>query len=313
MENSIAGNDCVLKTVDLSKKYKETLAVKGVNMTVEKGDIYGFVGENGAGKTTVIRLITGLADPTSGTYYLFGKERGQGLKEKRVAGIVENVSLNRSMTAVENLKYQCYICGITKTDRELEDAMREVGLDPVALKKKKVRNFSLGMRQRLGIATVIIQDPDFVLLDEPMNGLDPQGFVDMRETILRLNAKGITFLISSHILSELDKICNKIGLISKGVLLDEVLVENLHNRSSAKTVIGFENNDEATAARARLVTYPVFSVSVVSDKEINVYGNTDINVIMEILVSEKIRIASINIKEKTVEDYYIEKVGEQNG
>ncbi|MCR5055616.1 MAG: ATP-binding cassette domain-containing protein [Clostridia bacterium] len=313
MSENQTNEEFVLKTVNLSKKYKDTYAVRGVNMTIRKGDIYGFVGENGAGKTTVIRLITGLAAPTEGTFQLFGKERFEASQMKRVAGIVENVSLNRSMTAVENLKYQCYICGITKTKEELESVLADVGLPVSHIGNKTVKNFSLGMRQRLGIASVIIQDPEFVLLDEPMNGLDPQGFVDMRNTIVRLNKKGITFLISSHILSELDKVCNRIGLISKGVLLDEVSVETLHSKSSAKTLIGFDSPAEAAAAQQKFYANSSVGSSVLEGCNVTVYGNADINEIMAFLVSENIRISSINLKEKTVEDYYVEKVRGQNG
>ncbi len=306
-------NECILETVNLSKKYKDVYAVHNVNMTINKGDIYGFVGENGAGKTTIIRLITGLASPTEGTFYLFGEERSGAVKNRRVAGIVENVSLNRSMNAIENLKYQCYICGITKTNEELAQVLADVGLDPNSIGKKTVKNFSLGMRQRLGIASVIIQDPELVLLDEPMNGLDPQGFVDMRNTIVRLNRKGITFLISSHILSELDKVCNRIGLISKGILLDEVSVGTLHSKSTAKTLIDFDSAEEAAAAQRQFYASEHLNSTVLSDKTITVYGSADINDIIAFLVSKNIRISSINLKEKTVEDYYIEKVRGQNG
>ncbi len=298
----------VLETADLSKKYKDFYAVKSVNMHIEKGDIYGFVGENGAGKTTIIRLITGLAAPSEGTFYLFGEEKDKALKSRRVAGIVESVSLNKSMTALENLKYQCYICGIKKTDEELKAILEEVGLDARAVSKRKVRNFSLGMRQRLGIATVIVQDPEFVLLDEPMNGLDPQGFIDMRATILRLNSRGITFLISSHILSELDRICSKIGIISKGVLTEEIMIDTLHKKSGARTVINFESPEAAEKALGLLAKYQLPEDRELAEKSITFYGDTDVNALMAALVGEKIKIASINVKERSVEDYYLEKL-----
>ena len=309
MENVLDRNRSVLRTVGLSKKYKNVYAVKGVNMHIEKGDIYGFVGENGAGKTTVIRLITGLAEPTEGTFYLFGEEKNAARNMRRVAGIVENVSLNKSMTALENLKYQCYICGIDRTEGELEDTLREVGLDPVELAGRKVRNFSLGMRQRLGIASVMIQEPEFILLDEPMNGLDPQGFVDVREIILKLNRKGITFLISSHILSELDKICNKIGFISGGVLTEEILVEDLHKKSGSRIVIKFTDPEAAENALARLSAYG-FAGGGNCEAEgdtLTVYGSADINEVIAAIVREQLTITSITVKERSVEDYYIEK------
>lgn len=305
--DTIAEQNLVLKTENLSKKYKEVYAVKNVNMHVEKGDIYGFVGENGAGKTTVIRLITGLAAPTEGTYYLFGQERGAAIGNNRVAGIVESVSLSRSMTALENLKYQCFICGITKTDAELLAVLAEVGLDVAALAKRKVKDFSLGMRQRLGIASVILQDPEFVLLDEPMNGLDPQGFVDVRETIMRLNARGVTFLISSHILSELDKICNKIGFISHGELVEEISVADLHKKAEARIELTFADAEAAEAAMERLSTFPLFAESAREEAVVTIRGEADVNEVMAVLVAEHITIAAINVKGQSVEDYYIEK------
>lgn len=308
MENSLVNDNYVLRTVNLSKVYKKKYAVKGVNMHIEKGDIYGFVGENGAGKTTVIRLVTGLAAPTEGTFYLFGEEKDKALGRRRVAGIVESVSLNKSMTAVENLKYQCFICGITKSDEELRKVLREVGLDVDDIGSKKVRHFSLGMRQRLGIAAVILQDPEFVLLDEPMNGLDPQGFIDMRETIKRLNARGITFLISSHILSELDKVCNKIGFISKGQLTEEILVSDLHRAASAKVELGFQSQEEAKAAQAVLAGVRIFRAVSAENGVVRIFGDVDVNTVMEILVTNRIRVTSINMREQSVEDYYLGKV-----
>ncbi|MBQ7173525.1 MAG: ATP-binding cassette domain-containing protein [Clostridia bacterium] len=303
----------ILQTVDLSKKYKTVYAVKKVNMHIERGDIYGFVGENGAGKTTIIRLVTGLAAPTEGSFYLFGEERNKALKKHRMAGIVENVSLNRSMTALENLRYQCYICGIQKTDAELESLLCDVGLNPAEIAKRKIKNFSLGMRQRMGLASVMIEDPEFILLDEPMNGLDPQGFVEIREAILRLNKKGVTFLISSHILSELDKICNKIGFISGGELVEELSMGELHEKSRARIILTFAEEEEAKAAQEALASYPVFAGSECAGKAITVYGERDVNEILAILVEKKVRISSINVKEESVEEYYIEQLRRRHG
>ena len=308
MENSFGQKEKVLETVGLSKKYGDMYAVKDVNMLIEMGDIYGFVGENGAGKTTVIRLITGLAAPTEGTFYLFGEEKDKALRNRRVAGIVESVSLNKSMTALENLKYQCYICGLKKTDAELNEALGCVGLDPLAVSKRKVRNFSLGMRQRLGLASVIIRDPEFVLLDEPMNGLDPQGFIEMRETIKRLNEGGMTFLISSHILAELDRICNRIGFISGGSFVEETSVEELHRQSGKKIIMGFADAESAASAGSRLSNYPFApSITLESDK-LTIDGEQDVNQVIAAVVREEIRLTLFTEKDITLEDYYFEKV-----
>ena len=308
MRDPSGQNETILETVGLSKKYGGVYAVKNVNMRIMRGDIYGFVGENGAGKTTVIRLITGLAAPTEGKFYLFGEENDHALKSRRIAGIVETVSLNKSMTALENLRYQCLICGANKKDDELMKILETVGLDPMAAVKRKVRHFSLGMRQRLGIASVIVQDPEFVLLDEPMNGLDPHGIIEMRETILRLNAQGITFLISSHILSELDRVCNRIGFISKGELLEEVSVEEIHSQSGTRIIAEFPGPEEASKAAGVFSGYPIGAFCALEENTVLIAGDQDINEVMEILVKEHIKVSLLTVKEITLEDYYLNKV-----
>ena len=197
--------DLVLSTKGLSKKYKKQMAVNGVDMNIEKGDIYGFVGENGSGKTTVIRLITGLIFPYAGSFQLFGVDNRSpdiGKARSRVGAIVENPSIYMNMSAYDNLKTQGILLGVDD-DEKIRSVLRDVGLEALYDEKKHANNFSLGMRQRLGIAMALLGDPEFLILDEPMNGLDPAGIVGIRELILKLNReRGITFLISSHILTE---------------------------------------------------------------------------------------------------------------
>ncbi len=294
----------ILQTHDLCKTYAGVDAVCNVNMHIEKGDIYGFVGENGAGKTTIIRLITGLARPTKGSFELFGVPNTDpkiGQAKSKTGGIVEAVSLSKTMTAMENLKLQCRICGIKKTDEELTALLEKVGLDTKAIAKKKAGQFSLGMRQRLGIATALLSKPEFILLDEPMNGLDPQGFIDMRETILRLHSEGVTFLISSHILSELEKICNKVGFISHGKLLEELSMEELHHKSRRKLVISSANKQELKSFLEKQ-----FSNSSIEEEnnDLVLYNEFDVNEVMKALVKNGIVIDSINVIEESIEDYY---------
>ena len=299
----------VLSTKGLSKVYKGHFAVKDVAMHIEKGDIYGFVGENGAGKTTLIRLVTGLAAPTAGEYALFGvPNRDKGIYEARrkTAAIVETATIAKNMTAIENLKMQCLITGTARPDEELEALIDRVGLDAEGLRKKKVGNFSLGMRQRLGIAMVMVSDPEFVILDEPMNGLDPQGFIEVRETILKLNREGVTFLISSHILSELEKICTKIGVISHGELLEEISMEDLHRKARRRIVI---TADEPERIGGLLAVAGISQEIEQQGNEILVFGDADINAIMKTLVESGVTIRSINALEETVEDYYIRLLG----
>ena len=214
--------NCVLSTNALCKRYRKQIAVNCVDMHIERGDIYGFVGENGSGKTTVIRLITGLISPNSGSFELFGTDSrspGIGQARSRIGAIVESPSIYLNMSAYDNLKTQGAICGI-HSDEKIRAVLKDVGLEELYGDRKHAGNFSLGMRQRLGIAMALLSEPEFLILDEPMNGLDPAGIVGLRELILKLNReRGITFLISSHILTELALIATKYGIISKGKLI----------------------------------------------------------------------------------------------
>lgn len=298
----------VLTTENLSKSYKEIKVVDNVNMHIEQGDIYGFVGENGAGKTTVIRLITGLAEPTEGTFSLFGTDRKSPNIEsakRRMCGIVEAVSLNRGMTALENLRLQSKITGVSKTDDELRELISLVGLNPSEVANKKTGNFSLGMRQRIGIAMTLISQPDLIILDEPMNGLDPTGFVEVRETILSLNRKGITFLISSHILSELDKVCTKIGVISGGKLLREMSMEDLHDNTGRRTVIQCASESDATKY-AKILHSTIGNDAVKAEgNAVLILGENDFNEIVCTAVQNNIPLVKINVSENTIEDLYM--------
>ena len=303
-------NECkmVLETNDLTKVYKTQIAVNHVNMHIEKGDVYGFVGENGAGKTTVIRLITGLAAPTEGGYSILGidsKDPNIYQARRKMGGIVEAVNVNKSYTALENLKIQCTIAGIQKTKEELIAIIESVGLNYKEIENKKARNFSLGMRQRLGIAMLLVSDPLFVLLDEPLNGLDPQGIVDVRQTILDLHERGITVLVSSHILAELDKVCNKIGIISKGVLVEEITMEELHAKSQKRIVLTTSDNETAVALLKNNLN---ISKVEIDGNEVVIREEIDMNKIVEILVANKILINNISSKEDSIEDYYFSKV-----
>ncbi len=299
----------VLETSGLTKKYNLNVAVDHVNMHIEKGDIYGFVGENGAGKTTIIRMISGLARPTEGSFKLFGidnNDKNIFEAKKKLGGIVEAVSLNTSMTAIENINLEALIVGKKLAIEEKEKLLIKVGLNPKAIEKKKVGSFSLGMRQRLGIALTLISEPEFIILDEPMNGLDPKGFIEIRDIILELNKEGITFLISSHILSELDKICNKIGFISHGKLIKELTMDDIHNQSKSRIVIEASNLEEI---KNKLEEKLELKNIKINENELYIYDLIDINEILKFIVKEKITIKNINKLEDTIESYYMKLLG----
>ncbi|MCK9289879.1 MAG: ATP-binding cassette domain-containing protein [Acholeplasmataceae bacterium] len=216
--------EVLVKTTNLTKVYKETVAVSNLNMTINKGEIYGFIGENGAGKSTVIKLLTNIVNPTSGSYQInIDKRIGN------IAAIVENPAIHNSLNALNNMVFQAKMLGLKKSVEELKELLIQVGLEDVIHLKKRAKNFSLGMKQRLSIALALISEPEFILLDEPMNGLDPLGIRKMRDLIIFLNKeRNITFLISSHILTELDKVATRYGFISKGKLIKEITQKELH-------------------------------------------------------------------------------------
>lgn len=217
----------VLRTENLTKVYGKKKVVDGVSMHVRKGDIYGFIGKNGAGKTTFMRMVAGLAAPTQGTIELFGSD--EVVKQRRrIGSLIENPGLYPNMTAQENLEIIRRAFGIT--DKKLVgDMLTLVGLENAG--KKKVKNFSMGMKQRLGIAISLLRSPDLLILDEPINGLDPEGIKEIRELLLKLNyERDITILISSHILGELSKIATRYGIIKNGTLMDEFDAGELSER-----------------------------------------------------------------------------------
>ena len=220
--------DYALTTQGLTKTYAQTKALNGLTMHVPKGAIYGFVGKNGAGKTTLIRLVCGLQAPTAGDYTLYGVPHTAPeiyKARRRMGAVVETPSVYLDLTAADNLKLQYRLLGLP-SEEGIPELLHLVGLGDTG--KKKARHFSLGMRQRLGIAVALCGDPDFLILDEPINGLDPQGIIEMRELILRLNREHqITVLISSHILDELARLATHYGFLDRGTLVQEISAQEL--------------------------------------------------------------------------------------
>lgn len=298
----------ILTTCQLKKRYGKHMAVNGVDMHIDKGDIYGFVGENGSGKTTVIRLITGLIYPESGSFRLFGTEntdRQIGKARCRIGAIVETPSIYLNMSAYDNLKQQCILLG--KPEERILPALTDVGLEELYHDKKRAGNFSLGMRQRLGIAMALLGDPEFLILDEPMNGLDPAGIVEVRELILRLNReRGITFLISSHILPELSLVATKYGIISKGKLLQEITAEQLHRECTKTTV--FSATDPVALAECIRSNFPDCTAEYTAEG-VKLLGDIDLNAVLAAILQANITLLSINCTETSFEEYYLSVIG----
>lgn len=232
----------VLQTNGLTKIFGKKAAVNNVSLSVRKGDIYGFIGKNGAGKTTLIRLVAGLAKPSKGSIQLFESEDLDNQRRK-TGTMIENPAVYPNLTAEQNMQYYCRLLGLEPKDT-IDEMLSLVGLSDTG--KKKAKNFSLGMKQRLAIAVSLLDNPEFLMLDEPINGLDPSGIKEIRELILKLNKeKNITILISSHILGELSKIANRYGVINNGYLVDEFTNQDLESRCNAELEIKVDNADKA--------------------------------------------------------------------
>ena len=298
--------DYILQTNNLIKHYKNGKALNGLTMHVEKGAIYGFVGRNGAGKTTLIRLICGLQEPTEGTFTLYGCPNGSKeitRSRRRMGAVVETPSIYLSMTAEENLKQQYQILGLPSYDG-LHDLLELVRLGNTG--KKKAKDFSLGMRQRLGIAVALAGDPDFLILDEPANGLDPQGIVEIRELILRLNReRQITVLISSHILDELSRLATHYGFIDSGHMVQEISAEELDARCRKRIHLTVTSTRPLTAVLDKMG----MEYSICSDTEADVYGPVQVTELTLALHAAGCEIRSIHEQNESLESYFMNLVG----
>lgn len=297
----------ILTTNALVKKYRKFAALDGLAMHVPKGAVYGFVGRNGAGKTTLIRLICGLQFATSGTFSLYGVDSGGDISKarRRLGAVVETPSIYLDMTAEDNLKEQFRVLGLPSF-AGIPELLRLVGLENTG--KKKARHFSLGMRQRLGIAIALCGDPDFLLLDEPTNGLDPQGIIEIRELILKLNReRGITVLISSHILDELSRLATHYGFIDKGRPVKEISAEQLEKecRKCARATVS-DTKKLAVVLDAEGMEY-----SVLDEKTADIYGEISITRLTELLKDSGCELYTINEHDESLEAYFISLVGRE--
>ncbi|MCD8308213.1 MAG: ATP-binding cassette domain-containing protein [Clostridia bacterium] len=293
--------EAILKTFDLTKKYGEKIAVNKVNMTINKGDIYGFIGRNGAGKTSTMKLILGLTFPTDGKIELFGGEpldKGR----RKIGSLIEAPGLYKNCTAYENMKRYSILSG--GTDKNIKEYLQLVNLGSTG--GKKAGAFSLGMRQRLGIALALLGEPEFLVLDEPINGLDPEGIKDIRDIILRLNKeKGITFLISSHLLDELAKITTRYGIINNGILVEEVTAQEIEKRCSSGLVITV--NDVVKAARLLNERAPELNAAVRGNK-VYLRNTESAAKINGFLVRNGVEVSELTTNANSFEDYFIKRI-----
>lgn len=303
--------DYILQTNNLIKRYKSFQALSGLSMNVPKGSIYGFVGKNGAGKTTLMRLICGLQEPTSGNFTLYGVRNDSKdiiNSRRRMGAVVETPSIYMDMTAEDNLKQQALVLGLPSF-ANIPEILKLVGLDNTG--KKKARNFSLGMKQRLGIAVALIGNPEFIVLDEPTNGLDPQGIVEIRELILKLNREhDITVLISSHILGELSKLATHYGFIEKGCIVKEISAAELE--AACRKCTRVEVSD--TKILARVLDGLNVDYEITTDTMANIYGELSLSKLVLSLAKENCELFSSHEQDENLETYFINLIGgEENG
>lgn len=301
-------NEVILKTYNITKKYGNQLAVDNVNMTIKKGEIYGFIGQNGAGKTTLIRLITGLIHKSAGEIELLGANGENELNKARtmIGSLIETPSFYTNMTARENLEVSRLVRDIPGK-KCIDEVLDLVGLKDV--EKKKVKNFSLGMRQRLGIANALMGNPKLLILDEPINGLDPMGIIEIRELLKKINKeKDMTILISSHILSELSELATTYGIISKGKLIEEITAKELSEK--CRQYISLKVDDTSRAVTLLERELGISDYEVLENKNIKVFSNLDnVGAINSLLSKSGVIVESINVKGENLEEYFMNTIG----
>lgn len=293
-----------ITTLGLTKKFGDKLAVNDLNMHVPKGAIYGFIGQNGAGKSTAQKLICGLLLPTDGTIMLNGKPYTDKTERAKIGVLIESPCYYPSWSAYENLMLQASNIGLNKPKSIVLDALQSVGLGDVG--HKPVKTFSLGMKQRLGVATALLGSPELLILDEPINGLDPQGIMDMRHVLLDLNKqKGATILISSHILGELSKMATHYGIIKNGTMVKEISAEDLSRES--KDYLNVLTNDPHKALA--LITMKMNLTAEIVGNELHILNYKDGGAITMLLASSEIVVNEITFHQLDLEEYFMKLTG----
>lgn len=308
VKEEVSNMDRIIETINLSKHYGLQKAVDRINITVGPGEIYGFLGRNGAGKTTTIRMLLGLIRPSEGEIKIFGEDFSANKREilKRIGSTIEFSGFYNNLSAVDNLKINATLIGIKK-----KDAIKEV-LNIVGLYKernKAVGNYSLGMKQRLGIARAILHDPELLILDEPTNGLDPVGIKEIRKFIKTLaEKKRITIFMSSHILSEVEQLADTIGVIHQGRLVEEINFEELRKKN--RRYIELKVSDDARTTLLLENEFGIEDYEVYPEETIRIYTDHDkVARINKVLVNEDIEVSKIKLSEDNLEDYFVKLTG----
>mgnify|MGYP001062479452 FL=1 len=296
----------VIQTTGLSKRYKDNWAVDHLDLRVETGDIYGFIGRNGAGKSTTLRLLCGLARPTQGEALIFGKPIRDSVARRRVGSLIEQPGLYPDLSGRENLRLYATLLGLDSPTRQVDEILETVGLSPK--EKKPVKHYSMGMKQRLGVGLALLGRPDLLLLDEPINGLDPEGIREMRELLLRLNReRGLTLLISSHILGELSKIATRYGIIQQGRMVEQITAGELTQKCTDYLHLQADQPQKAAALLERELHLSRWEMR--PEGEIRIYESVDTKAVGQILTQAGIAVEEMGLHRQDLEGYFLERMG----
>lgn len=295
----------------VTKKYKQQDALENVSIEIKKGEVYGLIGRNGAGKTTLLKTITRLIEATEGEIQLFGSQTAREWTKnlQRAGSVIETPVAYEQLTAEQNLVYYCKLRGIVNHKQVIQETLELVDL--AATGKKKFKNFSLGMKQKLGIAIAILSRPDFLILDEPINGLDPIAIIEFRKLIKHLNEeKGMTIIISSHILSELYHVATRFGIINEGKLIQEISKEHFDQLSQDYIVLKTPQIEDASRVISDALGYPL---KVVGQDQLHIFGKSHhVNQIIQLLVKEKIAIDGIHYSKEDLEKYFTDLLSKED-
>ena len=299
----------VIQTSGLSKRYRDRWAVDRLDLVVEQGDIYGFIGQNGAGKSTTLKLLCGLARPTQGEALIFGKPVRDSVARRRVGALIEQPGLYPDLSGRENLRLCAALLGLDSPERQVEEILRTVGLAPG--EKKPVRHYSMGMKQRLGVALALLGGPDLLLLDEPINGLDPEGIREMRELLLRLNReRGLTILVSSHILGELSKIATRYGIIQQGRMVEQITAAELGQKCTDYLHLKADQPQKAAALLERELRLTRWEMR--PEGEIRIYEAVDTRAVGHLLTQAGLAVEEMGLHRQDLEGYFLERMGGNN-
>lgn len=293
-----------VRTVSLTKAYKGKTAVHSLDMRVREGAIYGFIGRNGAGKSTALKMLCGLARPSAGEMYIFGKQVGDPAVARRVGSLIESTGLYQNMTARQNVVMKARSMGL------VDEKSADVVLDAVGLSeagRKKTKYFSMGMKQRLGIALALLGNPDLLILDEPTNGLDPEGIREIRQLIQKLNEEGKTFIISSHILGELSRISTHYGIIKEGSLVEQIDRDELEKKCTDYFQIEVDNVKRALPLLEE--EFPGAQKEVCDNRIIRLYHLKDGAGVNQLLIENQVQVYSSGFHHMDLEEYFVERMG----